>query len=625
MTTYHPLRQVGEHLIRNKDPLAEVRLFTRRAMIALVLVLICLATLIGRLAYLQVLHHDHFTTLSENNRIKLQPLQPARGLIFDRNGVLLADNLVSYSLEITPDEAKDLDETLAYIRQRIEVSDTDLERFRKLASRTSRYNSTPLRFNLTETEIANIAVDLHRLPGVEITVGLSRHYPLGPLVAHIVGYVGRIDENELQTLDPAEYRGASHIGKTGVERSYETMLHGQAGYRQVETNAEGRALRVLERKAPIPGKNIFLTIDVRLQEIAEQVLGDYNGAIVALDPRNGDILALASMPTYDPNPFVNGIDYASFKVLNTSPDRPLYNRALRGVYPPGSTIKPIVGLAGLDYGVIKPQQSIYCPGLLRLPGSSHAFRDWKRGGHGSVNLDKAITQSCDVYFYKLGLTLGIDRLHDFLVRFGLGRRTGVDLPGEQSGVVPSPAWKSKTRKKPWLPGETVIASIGQGYMLTTPLQLAHATAVLAQNGRPFQPRILLASQEYSGAEKRLAASVPLPPVEVNNPAYWKTVRTGMMHVVHGGGGTAGKIGRGSAYLIAGKTGTAQVFSLGQNQRYNAKRLAKHLRDHALFIAFAPADNPRIAVAVIAEHGGGGSATAAPMAKKVMDAYLLKLK
>lgn len=612
---------LASQLAKMKDLLAERRLFSRRAFLSLILTLGGLLSVVGRLIYLQVINHKHFTTLSENNRVKLQPLAPTRGLIYDRNGVLLAENLSSYRLEITPEQVKDLDATLSELKARIELSDVDIERFRKLASRTPPYNGVPLRFRLSEEEVARVAIDLYRFPGLEITADLTRHYPLRSLGVHVLGYVGRIDEAELQQIDTRQYLGSTHIGKTGVEKSYEDLLRGEVGYQQVETNAEGRTLRVLERILPVPGKNIFLTIDTRLQAVAEQALEGHNGAIVAIDPRNGEVLAMASMPIYDPNPFVNGIDFASYKVLSTSPDRPLFNRALRGVYPPGSTVKPLIALAGLEYGTTSRNKTVFCSGFYQLPGSDHRFRDWKKGGHGTTSLDKAITQSCDVYFYDLALNTGIDRIHEYLDKFSLGRRTGMDLPGEKPGLLPSQAWKRETYSKPWYAGETLNTGIGQGYMLTTPLQLAHAIATLANKGQPFKPRVLHATQEQSSQEKHLEPPRLLPPIEARDSHNWDFVTTAMTHVVQFG--TARKIGQGSPYTIAGKTGTAQVFSLGQDEKYDVKRLAKHLQDHALFVAFAPAEAPRIAVAVIAEHGGGGSATAAPIAKQVLDAYLLR--
>ena len=607
-------------LTRAKDNTAETELFFRRALVVVFAVFLCFLAVAGRLVYLQVLNHERFTTLSDSNRVRLQPLPPTRGFIFDRNGVLLADNLASYHLEITREQVKNLDATLAELRERIALTDADIERFRKLARRSPPYAGVPLRFQLTDEEIAKLAIDLYRLPGVDIKADLTRRYPLGPRAVHAIGYVGRIDEGELSRLDPGQYSGSTHIGKTGVERSYEAVLRGRTGYQQVETNADGRPLRILNRTPPTPGQHIYLSIDIRLQAVAEKLLEGYNGAIVALDPRNGEVLALASQPIYDPNPFVNGIDFASYRTLNTSKDRPLLNRALRGVYPPGSTIKPLMALAGLDYGVVNRYSGVFCPGFYRLPGVSRKFRDWKHSGHGSVDMDRAIAQSCDVYFYNLALNLGIDRIHEFLDQFSMGRPTGIDLPGEKGALLPSQEWKRKVHKQPWFAGDTLSAGIGQGYFLATPLQLAHAVAVISQQGNRFAPRILYATEDPGTRAKTLEAPRPLPPVAVKNPRYWDAVIAGMIHVVEGG--TAHKIGAGAKYRIAGKTGTAQVFTLGQNQRYSAKSLAKHLLDHALFIAFAPVEEPRIAVAVIAEHGGGGSATAAPLARKVMDAWLL---
>ncbi|MEZ5584760.1 MAG: penicillin-binding protein 2 [Candidatus Competibacteraceae bacterium] len=607
-------------LAREKDNTAESELFFRRALVLLGVVLIGFLTVASRLVYLQVLHHERFTTLSENNRIRLQPLPPTRGFIFDRNGVLLADNLTSYHLEVTREQVQDLDATMMALRERIELTDADIERFHKLARRSPPYVGVPLRFRLTDEEIARLAIDLYRLPGVEIKADLTRRYPLEALGVHILGYVGRIDESELGRLDPGQYSGSTHIGKVGVERFYEDILRGRTGWQQVETNAEGRPLRILSRTPPVPGQHLYLTVDMRLQAVAEKALEGHNGAIVALDPRNGEVLALASQPTYDPNPFVNGIDFASYRKLNTSKDRPLLNRALRGVYPPGSTIKPLMALAGLEYGVVNRHSGVYCPGSYQLPGSSHRFRDWKRSGHGSVGMDRAIAQSCDVYFYDLAFNLGIDRIHEFLDQFSFGRQTGIDLSGEKSGLLPSQEWKRRVHKHGWFAGDTLSVGIGQGYFLATPLQLAHSTAVISQKGVAFKPRVLLATEDPGTRIKTPEAPRPVPPVTVKNPQFWETVIAGMIHVVEGG--TAYRIGIGAKYRIAGKTGTAQVFTLGQGEKYNARQLPKHLLDHALFIAFAPVDNPRIAIAVIAEHGGGGSKTAAPIARKVMDAWLL---
>lgn len=607
-----------------KDSMAEAQLFYRRTLVATAVVLLSLMGLATRLVYLQVYNHEHYTTLSDSNRVRIQPLPPTRGLIFDRNGLLLADNLPSHRLEVVPEQVDDLALMLEELRQWVEITEQDVSRYQTLSNRTPPYAGVPLRLQLTEDEVARLAVNLHRFPSLSIKADLTRYYPLHENAAHVIGYVGRIDERELQTIDTSQYSGSTHIGKTGVEKSYEAMLHGRVGHQRVETNAQGRVLRVLESTPPEPGKNIYLTIDMRLQRIAEQALGDYNGSIVAIDPRNGEVLALVSMPIYDPNLFVNGISHRDFDALNQSPHRPLYNRALRGVYPPGSTIKQLVGLAGLEYGIMTAHQATFCPGFFRLPNSEHRFRDWARYGHGWVKLDKAIYQSCDVYYYELALKMGIDRMHDYLDQFGLGRETGIDLNGETDGLLPNRDWKRRVHDQPWYMGETVIAGIGQGYMLATPLQLAHSTAVLSQYGQQFTPRLLYATQAQ-GSERIIPERPRFEPsVPIVSRSNWDEVIRGMELVVHGRQGTARRVGEQAAYRIAGKTGTAQVFSLGQDEEYNADNLARHLHDHALFVAFAPASDPRIAIAVIAEHGGGGSSTAAPIAKKVLDAYLLGL-
>lgn len=612
----------GRRLPRARDPAREAALFRRRVVVSLLVVTGAMLFLVGRLAQLQVLEHDHFITLSENNRVRLQPLAPTRGLIYDRNGVLLAENRPSHRLELVREQIDDLDATLGHLRTLIDISDADIERFRKLSRNRAPYSGVPLRFDLTDAEVARLAVELHRFPGVSIRADLSRHYPLGRHAVHIVGYVGRIDERELKTIDTSQYAGSTHIGKTGIEKAYESVLHGRVGYQQVETNAQGRVLRVLEKTPPSPGQNLYLTIDIDFQTFVERALGDYTGAIVAIDPRNGEVLALVSQPDYDPNPFVNGIDYASYRALNTSPSRPLFNRALQGMYPPGSTIKPMMALAGLETGVQSRSRSVYCPGYFRIPGHDRKYRDWRRGGHGRVDVVRAIAESCDVFFYQLALEMGIDRMHDYLTQFGLGAPTGIDLTGERGGLLPSTEWKQRVHKQGWYAGETVIAGIGQGYMLVTPLQLAHATATLAMRGQRFEPRLLYARQDQGRKVVQPEPERSLPAVEVNSPLNWRYAIRGMVEVVNGRRGTARRIGRDAPYEIAGKTGTAQVFSLDENEEYNAGELDRRLHDHALFIAFAPADEPRIAVAVIVEHGGGGSTVAAPIARQVMDAYLL---
>jgi penicillin-binding protein 2 len=613
-------RVTPENSIR--DRIHETRLFNRRVVVAVAAVLSLMALVIVRLAYLQIVYHEHYATLSQNNRITLAALPPGRGLIYDRNGVVLAQNLPAYSLEIVPEQVPDLDATLVALQEIVALTDADIERFRKALAQKRSAKGVPLRFRLSEEEVARFAVNRPRFPGVDVAAGLSRHYPLGALGVHAIGYVGRISEEELDDLDTSNYSGTSDIGKTGVEKSYEEILHGRVGFEQVETNAQGRRLRVLKTTPPQAGQNLHLNLDARLQAVAEQALGQNRGAVVALDPRDGSVLALASMPGYDPNPFVNGIDSKSYDALHNSPDHPLYNRALRGAYPPGSTIKPFVGLGGLEMKQISLDQNIFCPGFYTLKGRAHQYRDWKHGGHGTVSLDKAIVESCDVYFYTLAHALGIDRLHDFLTRFGLGVKTGIDVTGELEGLIPSPEWKRRVHNQPWYPGETLIAGIGQGYTLVTPLQLAVATATLANRGKRWLPALVKTSEDSVSHALTPLAGDPLEQVPIVNPAHWQSVIDAMVRVVHSERGTARKIGLDARYTIAGKTGTAQVFGVKQDEKYVQEKVAERLRDHALFIAFAPADDPRIAVAVIVENGSHGSTAAAPVARQVMDRYFL---
>ena len=583
---------------------------------------LALLGLIARLFYLQVVQHDLYTTESEDNRVKIVALPPNRGLIFDRNGVPLADNLPSYHLEITPEQVKDMDGTLYALSAIVDLRSEDLGRFRTLLKHTRRFDAVPLRFHLSEEEVARFSINRHRFPGVDIAVRLSRHYPLGKYAVQAVGYVGRIDEDELQTLDPANYSGTTHNGKIGIEKSYENLLHGTVGYQQVEINAQGRVLRVLATTPPVAGQNLYLNIDFRLQVIAEAALGGNNGALVAIDPTTGDVLALVSTPSYDPEPFVNGIDNATYKALQTDPDKPLYNRALRGQYPPGSTIKPFMGLAGLALGVTDAEHHVFCPGFFQLPGVTHKYRDWRHEGHGSIALRDAIIQSCDVYFYQLALALGIDRIDDFLSRFGLGRNTGIDVLEEKPGLLPTREWKRRVRKQDWYQGETLITGIGQGYLLVTPLQLASATATLSMRGQRYAPRLLHATQNPGGGALKLVPPQILPKVDGVAPDAWQTVIDAMTGVVNSAHGTARTIGVNAPYLIAGKTGTAQVFGIKQGERYNKNALDESLLDHALFVAFAPVEQPRIAVAVIIEHGGHGGSVGAPIVRTVMDQYLL---
>ncbi|MDH3948909.1 MAG: penicillin-binding protein 2 [Gammaproteobacteria bacterium] len=606
-----------------KDHIRESLIFNRRLLTAIIVTVLLLLVLLARLVYLQIIHQEHYSTLSEENRVNILPIPPSRGLIYDRNGIVLAQNLPSFSLRLVPEHIPDLQQTLTELRSLIAISDEDIERFHKYRKRKRRFEGIPLRFRLDDEEVARISVNQYRLPGVEIHAELTRHYPLGKLASHAVGYVGRINERELGKLDASNYAATSYIGKVGVERAYEELLHGQVGYQQVESNAQGRILHVLKRTLPTPGKNLFLNLDVQLQRVAEDAMGENSGALVALDPRNGAVLALVSTPTYDPNLFVNGLDRKTFKELRDSPDRPLFNRALRGQYPPGSTIKPFLGLAGLELDEIRQADSLNCPGWYMQPGDPRRYRDWKKHGHAKTDLTKAIVESCDVYFYDLSLALGIDRMHEYLSTFGLGQRTGIDVRGELGGILPSREWKLRTYRTVWYPGETLIAGIGQGFMLTTPLQLANITATLSMYGRRTQPSMISAIQDPADKEHQQISPKPLEPVPVAQLNHWESIVNAMQLVVNSPHGTAHRISYRLPYSIAGKTGTAQVFGIKEDEEYKEEEVSKKLRDHALFIGFAPVEDPQIAVAIIVENGGHGGSAAAPVVRKVMDQYLVK--
>jgi len=604
-----------------KDHFRETRLFTNRAVVALLLTVALMILLLVRLFDLQVLQHDTYSVLSDKNRVHIRAVPPTRGLIYDRNGALLAENLPSYQLEITRERVADLDATIAELRQLIEISDENIARFKKRLKRTQRHKPVSLRTRLSDVEVARFAVNRHRFPGVDTVAHLYRHYPFNGRGVHALGYVGRINELELQRIDSTNYEGTDFIGKTGIEKFYEDLLHGEVGVEQVETNAQGRTLRVLERTPPIPGLNLYLNLDIELQRIAEAAFGDNNGALAAIDPSNGSVLALVSMPTFDPNLFVGGIDSKTYRALQDSPDQPMFNRVLRGRYPPGSTIKPFVGLAGLEYGLIDPNVSTYCQGWYMLDGDDHKYRDWKKTGHGRMDLTQAIVESCDVYFYDLALTLGIDRIFQFLEPFGFNDLTGIDTSGELTGLVPSRQWKRRAKRTPWYPGETLITGIGQGFFLATPLHLAEATATLSRYGHQLRPRLVAATEDPDSREIIGLPAVPNIAVPVLNRANWDYIIRAMTKVVHSPKGTARRIGQGIKYKIAGKTGTAQVFGIKQDEEYVEEEIAKKLRDHALFVGFAPVEDSRIAVAVVVENGGSGGAVAAPIARKVMDYYL----
>ncbi|MDO9151850.1 MAG: penicillin-binding protein 2 [Methylotenera sp.] len=607
-----------------KNYIHEQYYFRLRLGVAGLLVLSLFALLASRFYYLQIIQYNHYQTLAENNRISLVPTIPNRGLILDKNGVVLAHNFFVYTLEITPAKVKNLENTITELGQLIEVSTLDKKRFKKFREQSHSFESAPIRTHLNEIEAAKFAVNHYRFPGVEIKSRLFRHYPLGKLGSHMVGYIGRINDKDIENLKEdgvySNYKGSDHIGKSGLEQFYEQQLHGVTGFQQVEIDADGHAVRVLSSNAPVPGDNLILSADSKLQEIAETAFGERRGAMVAINPKTGEVLTYVSQPTFNPNLFVDGIDTENWKLLNESLDKPLINRPLRGIYPPGSTFKPFVALAGLEAGKRNPPFAIQDPGFFMLPGSRHRYRDWKPSGHGIVDMQRAITISCDTFFYGLAMELGIERLTSFVRHFGFGRRSDIDIKGEIEGLLPTPEWKMRRYKQPWYPGETVIVGIGQGYTLTTPLQLAQATAILANNGVAMKPHLVTKIQNGLTGKQEFIPSVVQDRIELN-PDNIEIVKRGMIDVTLPGG-TAASVGANSGYSIAAKTGTAQVIGIKQNEKYNEHAINERHRDHALFIAFAPAEDPTIALAVIVENGGHGGSAAGPIARKVMDYYLL---
>jgi penicillin-binding protein 2 len=602
-----------------KDQNREVRIYGARTVLAILIVLGLLGIILMRYFSLQITDYEVYKVQSERNRVQLQSLPPKRGLIFDRNGVLLADNRPSYVLSIVSERVDDLEATLTEIQTLLPISESDLENFRKKRKWSRAYEAVPLRFRLTEEERARLAVNRYRMPGVVVDARLLRHYTHGELFSHALGYVGRINERESYDLDEEDYRGTFHVGKVGVEKYYEDILHGDAGYQNVETDAHGRVLRVLERHNPTPGTNLTLHLDIAVQQAAFDALGDRRGAVVAIDPLTGGVLALVSTPGFDTNLFVNGISSVDYSALRDSLDVPLFNRAVQGQYPPGSTIKPMMSMAGLQSGLVTPETTVPDPGWFRLPGDRHMYRDWilriRGTGHApQVDMHMAIRESCDVYFYDLARRLTIDRMYEYLHPFGFGERTGLDTTSERRGVLPSTRWKREARAQPWYPGETISAGIGQGYMLSTPLQLAMATSVIATRGIRRPPRFV------SSINDERVVVPELEPI-VTEDAYWDAVYDGMRAVVHESKGTAKKLAKGIQYEMGGKTGTAQVIGIAQGEVYKEEEVNERHRHHGLFIAIAPLEAPTIAVAIIVENGGGSSA-ASPIARKVIDTWLL---
>ena len=609
-----------------RNHLRELRNFQLRLAISAGFVLVLCLSLFVRFYYLQVLQREHYHTLAEANRISIAPIIPNRGLIFDRNGEVLAHNYSAYTLEIVPSKVVDLDlETLINeLSTVIEIAPRDRKRFKKLMEESKRFESLPIRTRLSDVEVARFAANRYRFPGVEIKARLFRQYPKSESASHVVGYIGRINDKDLEQLEAngglANYRGSQYMGKIGIEQSYEKELHGITGFEEMETDAAGRVIRVISRTPPISGNNLMLSLDAKLQEVAEKAFGDRRGALVAIEPSSGDVLAFVSKPGFDPNLFVDGIDSENWDLLNNSIDRPLNNRALRGLYPPGSTFKPFMALAGLELKKRWPQQAINDAGFFSLPGSSHRFRDWKAGGHGVVDLHKSLVVSCDTYYYGLANDLGIDNIFNFTSQFGLGKKTGIDIEGEVAGLLPSQDWKMKRHKQKWYAGDTISVGIGQGYNLATPLQLAFATAILAGNGTAFRPHLVKKVLDNNNEVVREIATEPLYSLNLS-AANLATVRNALIDVTRPGG-TAAAAGAGAAYTFAGKTGTSQVVGIKQGEKYLENKIQERHRDHALFITYAPAENPKIALAVLVENGGHGGSAAAPIARLVMDYFLL---
>lgn len=601
-----------------KDHGKEQGLVNRRLIACALFVLALSFALVGRLYFLQVIEFAYNSTVSENNRVHVLPIAPERGVIYDRNGVVLADNRPSFNLTLTRERTGDTSHVLDEIVSVLGLSDEARKQFDKDLKRMRHpFEPVTLMYELSEDQIARIAVNQFLLPGVDVEAQFVREYPRKEHFAHSVGYVGRINEKESKTLDQVEYRGTQSVGKTGIERFYESQLHGHVGYEEVETNAQGRVMRVLNHHDPVPGKNIVLSLDANLQEAAEKALGDRRGAVVCIDPETGDVLAMVSKPSFDPNLFVTGISVKEYAALRDSIDRPLFNRVLRGLYAPGSTIKPEVAIAGLDTGAVTPQSRVFDPGYYELPNYDHKYRNWNRTGDGWVDMDAAIMRSNDTYFYDLAHKLGVDRLHDYMTQFGLGQKVSLDMFEEAAGLMPSQQWKRATRRQAWFPGETLILGIGQGYMQVTPLQLAQATTLIASKGVWRRPHL---AETVGGVAP--TDDNPMPNIVLRDNREWDQVNHGMQMVMHDPRGIARQAAAGAQYRIAGKSGTAQVVAIKQGERYNRLKTLERNRDNALFVGFAPADHPKIVVAVMIENGEAGGRVAGPVVREIMDAWLL---
>jgi len=607
-----------------RDPQRELLHFRRRLLIAGAMVIVAFGGLLGRFVYLQLFQHRHYQTLAESNRIAIVPIVPNRGVMTDRNGVVLAQSYSAYTLEVTPSRVKNLDETIDGLATLVEVQARDRKRFKRLLEESKNFESLPLRTRLSDEEVARFAVNRYRFPGVEIKARLFRQYPFGEVASHVTGYISRINDKDVERIDAwnetANYKGTDYIGKVGVELAYERELHGTTGWEEVEVDAGGRAVRTLSRTPPISGNNLKLALDIRLQQAAEQAFGDRRGALVAIEPATGDVLAFVSKPGFDPNLFVDGIDPTNWELLNESPDKPLLNRPLRGAYPPGSTIKPFLALAALTSGKRTAAQTIFDPGFYQIAGAAHRFRDDKPGGHGYVDMFKSIVVSCDTYYYMLAGETDIDDTHAFLSQFSFGRKTGIDVEGELLGVLPSRAWKRERFKDKWYLGDSISAGIGQGYNAFTPVQQAQAIAIIANDGVALAPHLVKSIENVKDGTVRQIALQPTQALHVK-PEHLAAIKNALVGVPREG--TSAQAFVGTKYVSAGKTGTSQVYSL-KGEKYS-KQVDERLRDHAWYIAYAPADQPRIAIAVLVENGGFGAQAAAPIARAMFDYYLLGQK
>ncbi|WP_440887465.1 penicillin-binding protein 2 [Vibrio sp. WZ-1] len=612
-----------------RDYQAEARLFASRAVVAFFGIVVLMGLLVANMYNIQVNQFQDYQTRSNDNRIKVVPIAPNRGLIYDRNGVLLAENRPVYNLELTPEKIKNIDETIQGLQTILEITPEQIERFQRERKRTRRFKSVPLLTQLNEKQVAVFSVNQYRFPGVEISATLKRYYPYGEVLTHVIGYVSRINDRDMQRLireeKDANYQATRDIGKLGIEKYYEDLLHGTAGYQEVEVNSRGRVIRTLKYIPPIPGKDIVLNLDINLQLYVHQLLDGRRGSAVVLDPRDNGVLAMVSSPSYDPNAFVHGISGKAYRALLNDKNRPLVNRTTLGIYPPASTIKPFMAVAALEEGVVTPKTTRNDPGYWRIPNSdTRPFRDWLRWGHGRVDIIKSIEESVDTFFYQIAYDMGIDRISNWMMMFGFGDYTGIDIYEESKANMPTRDWKMARHKTPWYKGDTIPVGIGQGYWTATPMQIAKATSVLVNEGAVTAPHLLKATIDNGGnfEQQKTAEYVTYPPIQNVPDKYWNMAKEGMRLVNHGHKGTARRSFYNMTYQTAGKSGTAQVFGLGENEEYKADEIAEHLRDHALFTGFAPFDDPKVVVTVVLENAGGGSSNGAPVVRKIFDRVVL---